>query len=295
MPKLNRLDLLGKLVPTSNGGRCYRLRSPWVLGVIAAASPGAFALGAPVTFTWDPSHATPALTSAPATFSADAVSLTNAIRTTNVNDLSTLRQNFTGTQFEVVNGFTLGGAAVSAPGLNSAYGLYFKIGLAGAFPIGADGKPIGPATYSSLNIQLVADTGHDDGSLVDDAAGIGFSNASGVSNDVVLATGELLSASLALNPGTGTRSAYYVTTFQAVASEASFFAGSSFGVNLDLTLSTPAADFQVIPVDALTVLNLGGAHGTATGTAQLVPEPAAIALLGAGILGLIMVRRLERR
>jgi hypothetical protein len=127
--------------------------------------------------------------------------------------------------------------------------------------------------------------------LVDNALGIGFSNAAGVSNDVVLATGSLLSASLAFNPVTGTRSAHYLTTFQPVATEASFVAGPGFGVNLDIALSTPATDFQVIPVDAMTVLDVGGANGTATGTAQLVPEPATIALLGAGLLGLTILRR----
>ena len=256
-----------------------------------AASGSTPADAGPVTFTWDPSKATPVLTHSPAAFSADAVSLTNEIRTTNVNNLVTLQQNFSGTQIERINGFTLGGTAVTAPGLNSAYGLYFEISLAGAFPINTSGTTIGPATYSSLNIKLIADYGHDDGSLVDNALGIGFSNAAGVSNDVVLATGSLLSASLAFNPVTGTRSAHYLTTFQPVATEASFFAAPGFGVNLDIALSTPATDFQVIPVDAMTVLDVGGANGTATGTAQLVPEPASIVLLCAGLLGLTILRR----
>ena len=71
-------------------------------------------------------------------------------------------------------------------------------------------------------MQLVADVGYDDGSVVNNSAGIGFSNAAGVTNDVVLATGSLVSASLAVSP-TGTRNAHYVTTLQPVASEAGFF------------------------------------------------------------------------
>ena len=262
-----------------------------ILGAVGVA-PGA---AAAATFTWDPSNAIPALTGSPAAFSADAIATSNYIRTTNVNNLTTLQQNFTGTQFETVNGFTLGGAAVSAPGLNSAYGLYFEISLVGAFPINAGGTTIGPATYSSLNVQLVADVGHDDGSVVANAAGIGFSNVAGVSNDVVLANGSLVSASLGLNPATGTRSAHYVTTFQPVASEAGFFAGPSFPVSLDFSLITPGSDFQVVPVDALTMLDIGGANGTATGTAQLVVEPGSIAMLGMGLLSLVVVWRPRER
>ena len=246
------------------------------------------------TFTWDPSKAIPALTGSPASFSADAMSLTNYIRTTNVNNLTTLQQSFSGAQLQVINGFTLGGAAVNPPGFDSAYGLYFRISPAGAFPINASGTTIGPAVYSQLNVQLVADLGYDDGNVVDNAAGLGFSNANGVNNDVVLATGSLVSASLGVSP-TGARSAHYVTTFQPVAAEAGFFAGPNVPLSLDIVLATPATALQAIPIDALTVLSIAGANGTSIGTAQLVPEPGSIVMLGMGLLSLGAKWRLRRR
>ena len=247
----------------------------------------------PVTFTWDPSKAAPSLTAGPAAFSADAMTLTNYLRLTNVTDLTTLRQTFSGTHIQTIDGFTLGGAPVAAPGLNSSYGLYFQIGLVGSFPVNPGGAVIGPAVTSVLNVQLIADVGHDDGGVVNNAAGIGFSNAAGVTNDVVLATGSLVSASLAVS-STGTRNAHYVTTLQPAASEAGFFVGPGFAADLDIQLNSPLSTFQVTPLDALTTLQVIGADGGSTGVAQLVPEPASIALLAVGLLAVASRRRAMR-
>ena len=77
-----------------------------------AASGSAPADAGPVAFTWDPSKAAPSLTAGPADFSADAMTLTNYLRLTNVTDLTTLRQTFSGTHIQTIDGFTLGGAPV---------------------------------------------------------------------------------------------------------------------------------------------------------------------------------------
>ena len=262
------------------------------LALAVAAIPGGAAFAGPITFTWDPSKATPALAAGPAAFSADTMTLTNYLRITNVNNLTTLRQTFSGTHIQTIDGFTLGGASVAAPGLNSSYGLYFRINLAGSFPINASGAVIGPSVTSLLDVQLLADVGHDDGSVVDNAAGIGFSNAAGVTNDVVLARGSLVSASLAVSP-TGTRNAHYVTTLQPVASEAGFFAGPGFAADLEEFLNSPLSTFQVTQLDPLTTLQVVGADGGSTGIAQLVPEPASLALLTVGLLALARGVRLR--
>ena len=273
--------------------RRTRIAIRLALALGAAGIPGGAALAGPVTFTWDPSEVMPALTVVPAAFSADAISVTNYIRTINVNNLTSLQQTFSGTQIQTINGFTLGGASVVAPGLNSSYGLYFRINPAGSFPINASGTVIGPAVYSLLDVQLVADVGHDDGSVVNNSAGIGFSNSAGVTNDVLLATGSLLSASLSVSP-TGTRNAHYTTTFRPVASEAAFFVAPSSAVGFEEFLNSPLSTFQVTQLDPVTILNLVGADGGSTGTAQLVPEPASIALLTVGLLALARGRRVVR-
>ncbi len=155
------------------------------------------------------------------------------------------------------------------------------------------GREDGPFCTNSPNLgrmQLVADVGHDDGGVVNNFAGIGFSNPGGVANDVVLATGSLLSASLGVSP-TGTRNAHYVTTFQPVASEAAFFVRPGFTVDWEEFLNSPASTFQVFRLDPLTVLNVVGADGGSTGTAQLVPEPGALALVCSALVGLVIARR----
>ena len=278
--------------------RSYRtwLR-PILIGIMLYGGAALAALASPTTFTWDPFKATPPLTVGPAAFSGDAVSVTNYIRDLHVTDLTTLRLTFSASQLQTINGFTLGGVSVTAPGLNSSYGLYFRINPAGSFPINASGTVVGPAVYSLLDMQLMADVGHDDGSVVLNAAGLGFSSAAGVTNDVVLATGSLLTASLGVSPA-GTRNAHYLTTFQPVASEAAFFAGPGFGVNWEEFLNSPLSTFQVIQLDPLTSLNLVGADGGSTGTAQFdpaVPEPTSLVLLGTGLLGLLTLSRRSHR
>lgn len=264
-----------------------------ILGFALLLGASTEARAGPVTFTWDPSGATPALTSGPSAFSADSMSLTNYIRATATNNLTTLKQTAVADQIQTIDDFTLGGASVTAPGLNSTYGLYFRLATITLFPINGGGTMVGPGVYTLLDVQLVGDGGHDDGSVVNNAAGIGFSDAAGVSNDVVLATGSLLSASLSINAN-GSRNAHYSTTFQPVAAETGFFPGTSSGLNLEIFLNTAASSFQVVPVDSLTVLNVVGADGNSRGTAQLVAEPASLGVLCTALAGLIRLRKRHR-
>ena len=137
---------------------------------------------------------------------------------------------------------------------------------------------IGPAVYSLLNMQLVADVGHDDGSVINNQAGIGFSNRRRSDERRRAGDRQLASASLAVSP-TGTRNAHYITTFQPVASQAAFFAGPGFAVDWEEFLNSPASTFQVFQLDPLDSVERGRRGWRQHRTAELVPEPASIALL----------------
>jgi hypothetical protein len=243
-----------------------------------------------VAFTWDPSLAIPALVGGPAAFTADSILVKNYIRSTNVNNLTTLTQSASTQQFQSVTGFTLGGAPVAVPGLNSAFGLYFQITSAGTFPINGSGVTIGPPQYSLLDVALVADVGNDNGTLSTSAAAIGFSNPAGMANDVTLTSGNLVTASLSRD-AQGDRHAHYLTTFTPSAGEAGFFVSAGGSLDWEEFLTTPAAAFTLVQVDALTFLNLADGDKGSQGFAQLVPEPASFGILAAGLFWLGFVSR----
>lgn len=263
------------------------------IGVLSAAA--TFGLGAPsmagvVPLTWDPSQAAPGLVAGPAAFTADNIEVLNYLRATHVNDLSSLRQTFTIDQIQPITGFSLGGSPVAAPGLNSAYGLYFQLAPVGFYPINSSGTPIGPPTYTQLNMALVADVNHDNGNVLVNASGIGFSNPAGAANDVILATGSLITASVMLGAD-GVRRAHYLTTFLPDPGQAAFFVAPGFTVSWEEFLQTPAASFSSVPIDALTTINIVNGDLGSHGSAQLIPEPAALGTFAAGLLGLALLRR----
>jgi hypothetical protein len=84
------------------------------------------------------------------TFTADAIETTTYLAGVAQPNGTTFKQILQ------ITGFRLNGQPVTAPGLNSSYGLYFDIG-------GTTQVSAGVPTHASLNISLHADPGNNDG------------------------------------------------------------------------------------------------------------------------------------
>jgi hypothetical protein len=223
------------------------------------------------TFTFDPSQAIPALAGPGSAFTADTMVLTNYLYAVVHPPNGVTPEHL----IQTIDGFTLGGAPVSAPGLNSSYGLYLELF--------GSGQPIaGAFTFSFLNVALKADVGYDDGTPSSTLAGLAFSNPAGTANDVTLATGSLISASLMRNPDTGVRNAHFTETFISAPGESGFI--NSESGKIDIFLTTPPSAFVAAPQpDGTTIQMVNGGLGTA---ALTVPEPGTFLLLLTGLIAL---------
>ncbi len=120
--------------------------------------------------------------------------------------------------------------------------LYLTVDASGT--IGTNGAA---NQYTSLNVTLWADPRNDAGSpSATEADGATFSN--GMANDIVLATGTLVSASMSIDPTTMTRSAIYVESMTPTLAGTLLLGGSiASGSQLEEQLTTPADAFQAIP------------------------------------------------
>jgi hypothetical protein len=139
-----------------------------------------------------------------------------------------------------VTGFENNGQPVSPSGFDKEYGLYLTIDA--THPAGSTA-----GVFSSLNLTLWADPKNDAGTPgVSETSGPSFSN--GMANDIVLATGTMVSASLSLDPTTMTRSADDVVTMTPTLEGTLLLDGSiKSGTLLEVKTTTPPADFQTIP------------------------------------------------
>jgi hypothetical protein len=160
-----------------------------------------------------------------------------------------------------VTGFGDNGQSVSPLGFDKEYGLYITIDA--THPAGQTG-----GVFSSLNITLWADPQNDAGTPgVSATSGPSFFN--GMADDIVLATGTMVSASVSLDPTTMTRSADDVVTMMPTLEGTLLLDGSiKSGSLLEVKTTTPPADFQTIPQpDGTTIFLVND------GTASITLDP----------------------
>jgi hypothetical protein len=164
-----------------------------------------------------------------------------------------------------VTGFELNGQPVTPAGFDQEYGLYITIDA--THPAGGSG--VG-GVFSSLNLTLWADPTHDDGTPgVSQSNDPSFSNPNGTANDVVLAIGTMVSASVSQDPD-GTKHADDVVRLTPTLDGTLLLHGSiKPGDLLEVKTDTPPANyFQSMPAaDGTSIATI------TDGTAQMTLDP----------------------
>jgi PEP-CTERM motif len=269
-------------------------RQVWIatLLVATAVSGGTSSVANALPFTWNPAGASTPLAGPGSAFTADTIFTTGFLRDVGQPD-GTGAAHY----FSVVTGFSSGGGSPFLPaGFEPAspipnpngYGLYFDI-----MDTHTNGPPPEILLFSSISVSLKADPGNQNGGMpLATMDGVDFPNTgpTGQADDITLATGSMVTSSSDLDLASGVLTIQSVVTFLPSPGETGFFSGGS-GL-LDIFSANPANLVMFPPqADGTTITLFNGF----TSTAQFVPEPGSIALLGVGLLGLVVLSKRSGR
>ena len=249
------------------------------VGAILAAATSVAAVAAPVPFTWDPSAAYPGLAGP---FTADSISMSDFL----LNWQAQLNDTF----ILQINGFSLNGSPVSVPGLGTTFGLYLE----------GTTRVVGtPSVYGPGTISLVLDPTNNDGTpsatvnVAASTGSVGFSNPAGTAEDITLATGSLTHGSFGTQAN-GQPGVHFIETYTPAPGEAGFSV-SPTGPHTSIEeflFNTSTSRVQGTFADGSTYVVVNNGIGAAD---LLVPEPASITVLGAGLFALAAFRRHSKR
>jgi hypothetical protein len=275
----------------------------FAVGLSVAAATAASAAPIQTMFTWNPAGASNNLNGGSVT--ADNITIADFASET----IDPTTGAFTEVGVLKIAGFLNGGSGVSAPGLNATngYSLYLTYTASGnqGGPL-----PTTPGTTISGSINSISYTlwgnPHGNPTFTVHNGSVTIANNKGAVPLAVGSGGGSLTdfATLTYTGKAYIPSAQAITTFQActgvgggcTGDESGFFTSPPASMMLDLEIAlTNTARVSTTHKGTPTFINISGGGGNLDLLRTPVPEPATLALLGAGLLGLGVVRRKQVR